>query len=132
MKAGILLILFSIIISSGYSQAYKSFAVYQNKKNGTQKALQSLPDSGWIHIDVIKKYIEIVSQKDGILIQGHSMQKLSGNRYLFHKFDKEKSDFELEIFTDSMTLHTHMSLWSPGFKYNITFQTGSTPLLSAK
>jgi len=66
------------------------------------------------------------------MIQGHSMKKLSDNRYRFHKYNKENSDFELEIFADSMTLHTHLSFWSPNFKYNITFQTGGMSLLSAK
>jgi hypothetical protein len=131
-KAGILCLLVSMMVGSGYGQEYKGFTVYRNKKDGTQKAIQAVSDSCWVHIDISRKYMMIASKKDGILIEGHSMKKLSDTRYLFHKYDKENSDFELEIFTDSVTLHTHMSFWSPGYKYNITFQTVNIPLLSAK
>ena len=126
MKPRILIIVFCVIGSLGYSQAYTKLTVYQNKKNGTQTIIQSVDDRGGINIDLKKHTILIESVGDGIIIQGHSMKQLTANRYRFHKYNKENTDFEVEVFDDSVILYTQLAFWFSGFKYKTIFQTTKT------
>lgn len=117
MKTLIFIIL-STTCMYGHGQTYKSVTVYDNKKS---TPLQSVIDTGYIQIDTIKGTISIESIKDGVLIQGHSMKRLSANNYRFHKYNRENTDFELEVYPDSMVLHTQLAFWAKGFKYKTVF-----------
>jgi hypothetical protein len=119
VKIYIFLALLFLTGYNGKGQTYSSIKVFKNLSHGRQKPLESYNESGFISIDTLKANITIASKNDCVLIQGHSMKKLGHNKYRFHKYDHNKSDFEMELFKDSAILQTHVAFWSSGYKYTI-------------
>jgi len=119
VKIYFFLALFFLTSYDGKSQTFNSIRVFKNLSHGRQKPLESYNEIGFIFIDTLKANISIASENDCVLIEGHSMKKLGDHKYRFHKYDHNKSDFEMEIFKDSAILQTHVAFWSSGYKYTI-------------
>jgi hypothetical protein len=123
------LVLFTVTWNA-YNQNYSGFTVMKTDKNGTSEPIKSINHAGFVVLDTLKKQMTIATINGEIIIEGHSMKKLSDTRYRFHKYNKENSDFEVEFYKDSVVLYTHLALLHSGFKYKTVFQTDNTSLLS--
>ena len=132
MRVIILITIFCSITLLSYNQTYTSFIVQKIEKSGISKPIQTSNDIGSIDLDTLHEVISIMASNGQIIIEGHSMKKLSENKYRFHKYNKENSDFEIELFKDSAILYTQQALLFNGYKFKTIFQTNNSNLLSDK